>query len=189
MDRTDKISVSAPNSILSRLTKLLEYLSATYPSEGWGPFLSNGEPVYLSIAFSGHSQGGGHAALIAKEHDVARVVMFSSVTDGEPNKLAKWVNNVHATSLTVYYGLVHENDSAFEQITLNWTALGLGNFGAVADINVGAPYAGSHQLKTTKAPQSGDAGFHGSTVVDADTPLTPEGEPELTEAWEYLIGE
>lgn len=190
MDRSPKVSISAANSITNRLTKLLEHLSAQYPAEGWGAFLMNGEPVYSSIALSGHSQGGGHAALIGKTRELARVVMFSSVTDGENGNPAKWVNANHATALTFYYGLAHTKDSAFNPITGNWVALGMGAFGVPVDADtITPPYANSHQLTTSKPPQSGDPGAHGSTSVDADTPLTPEGDPELAEAWKYLVGQ
>jgi len=81
IDRSPWVDVNPANSIDNRLTKLLEYLITQYPDEGWERFLLGDEPKWSQIAMSGHSQGGGHAAMIAKIRLVARVVMFSSVTD------------------------------------------------------------------------------------------------------------
>src|SRR3989441_7968643 len=51
--------ISGPNSIDTRLTKLLEYLYAGHPAEGWSRFLANGTLQYPRIAVGGDSQGGG----------------------------------------------------------------------------------------------------------------------------------
>ncbi len=41
-DHSSLISVNRPNSIENRLIKLLQYLDANYPQEGWGSFLDAG---------------------------------------------------------------------------------------------------------------------------------------------------
>src|SRR3989441_5398880 len=76
--------ISVPNGIDNRLTKLLLYLDAQFPDEGWSRFLERGQLKWSRIAVGGHSQGGGEAAMIAKIRLVPRVVMFSSVPDTVP---------------------------------------------------------------------------------------------------------
>ena len=74
-----------------RLTKLLGFLAAHYPMEGWSRFLADDKPKWSQIALSGHSQGGGEAAMLAKLRVVARVVLFSSVVDRVGTQAAPWV--------------------------------------------------------------------------------------------------
>lgn len=190
MDRSTQLELNAASSITGRLIRLLTYLHTQFPEEGWGAFLEGGEPAYPAITFSGHSQGGGYAALIAKYRNLDRVVMFSAVTDGKAGVAPKWVNANHETPIDRYYGLVNTKDPAFNQILANWTALNMGAFGPPVDVEqINEPYGNSHQLETAVLPQSGDvADAHNSTVVDADTPLTVADEPKLLEAWRYLLG-
>jgi len=77
IDRSPFVNVTAANSIDNRLTKLLVYLDAQFPDEGWSRFLEDGAPKWSQIAVSGQSQGAGQAALIGKLRHVDRVVMFS----------------------------------------------------------------------------------------------------------------
>src|SRR2546425_9573289 len=62
------LNVSVANSIDNRLTKLLQYLTLQYPDEGWDRFLLRDKPKWSQIAVSGHSQGGGNAAMRSEEH-------------------------------------------------------------------------------------------------------------------------
>ena len=68
-------------SIVNRLTKLLQFLDRSHPGEGWGGYLANGAPDWQRIAVAGHSQGGGMAALLAKRVPVARVILLSGPPD------------------------------------------------------------------------------------------------------------
>src|SRR6185503_18998227 len=93
------VKIGPHNCILHRLVKLLESLDQQYANEHWGQFLQNGKPVWNKITVAGHSQGGGHAAFIAKLFVVNRVVMFSSVGDatGGPSWVsAPWLTT-HVT--------------------------------------------------------------------------------------------
>src|SRR5262249_54787697 len=76
----DKLDTGVPNSIQNRLHFLLHYLADHFPQEGWQQFfLKRGKNFdYRKMILCGSSQGGGHAALMAYEHEVARVVMFAS---------------------------------------------------------------------------------------------------------------
>jgi hypothetical protein len=186
MDRTDKITVSAANSIENRLTKLLAHLNATYPSEGWGAFLASGAPLYASIALSGYSQGGGHAALMAKTRALGRVVLFSAVTDGDNGIPAAWLKANAVTPNTLHFGLAHTQDPIFDNITSGWATLGLSFFGIPVDVDsIEPPYANSHQLTTSLNTVTGNT--HAGTAVDAHAPVV-EGASALVPAWTYLIG-
>lgn len=184
MDASDKITESVANSIENRLTKLLAYLNATYPTEGWGAFQDSGEPLYASIALSGYSQGGGHAAVIAKTRALSRVVLFSAVTDGDNGIPASWLKKNPATANSLHYGLAHTQDPAFDPITSGWATLGMSFFGIPVDVDtIDPPYANSHQLTTSAV--TGDT--HAGTALDAHAPVV-EGASALVPAWSYLIG-
>jgi hypothetical protein len=85
VDYSTEISIEGPESILSRTKKILIYLEANYPNENWGQFLDTNENIaYNKVIFSGHSQGGGHAALLAKYYPLKRAVCFSAPNWGNP---------------------------------------------------------------------------------------------------------
>jgi hypothetical protein len=196
VDRTTVVDVDPPNSIDNRLTKLLQYLSTSYPEEGWARFLLHGAPKWSQIAVSGHSQGGGEAAMIAKLRVTARVVLFSSVPDtdvavglGAPVP-PTWEAS-HATPPDRYWGLAHHHDPAYGAITAGWGALGMTGFGPVVLPEASAPpYGFTHTLGTDLLPQTGSylpMAPHNSTAVDAFTPLALDGTPALADAWRYLL--
>ncbi len=82
-----------------RLVKLLQYLDVQHPDEHWGDYLIGGEPNWSRIVISGHSQGAGMAAYIAKRKAVARVVLFSSPWDyvKSSRQPAPWLSETSAT--------------------------------------------------------------------------------------------
>ena len=84
------VAVQTGDTIVNRLYRLLDYLDATYPAEGWGAFLSrddnDGIPEFTdidwdSIVISGHSQGAGHAMVIAKTDAVDGILLFDGGND------------------------------------------------------------------------------------------------------------
>jgi len=188
IDRSPWVDVNPANSIDNRLTKLLEYLITQYPDEGWERFLLGDEPKWSQIAMSGHSQGGGHAAMIAKIRLVARVVMFSSVTDSLQSASVPWV----ATQVTPserYWGIDHGLDEQFRSIRASWDSLGMSIFGpAVAPENSAPPYGFTHMLVTHYLPLRGPGrAAHGAPCTDFNTPLDADGKPLFREAWRYLL--
>lgn len=189
VDRSPLVNVNAANSIDNRLSKLLQYLAAQYPAEGWDRFLIAGDtPKWSQIAVSGHSQGGGHAAMIAKFRLVARVVMFSAVTDSLEGASVPWVA-IHITPSDRYYGLDHELDEQFRGIRASWDSLGMAAFGpAAAPESEPAPYGFSHMLVTHYLPLRGAGrAAHGASSTDANTPLAADGTPLFRDAWDYLL--
>jgi WD40 repeat protein len=193
IDRHTVVDVKRPNSIDNRLTKLLQYLTARYPEEGWSRFLAHGEPKWSRIAVSGHSQGGGQAAMIAKLRVVPRVVLFSAVPDNVSGFGPPTWETSHATRSERYWGLAHEHDPAFQPITASWQALGMNAFGRRVRVEEsGPPYGLTHTLTTDLLPKSGSYtvppnGSHGSTAGDDSTPIASDGTPLLRDAWRYLL--
>lgn len=184
-DRSDRVAVDAANSVENRAVRLLQYLVATYPSEGWDAFLANGGLRYGSIAVAGHSQGGGEAALIAKIRTVARVAMFSSPIDAVDGVSAPWINTANATPSGRYFGFAHESDPAFADITTNWQSLGMGSAAdRVLVDDTAAPYGGAQELESALSVSRP----HNATAVDADTPITL-GTPIYRDVWRTLLGD
>ncbi len=186
IDRTPLVDVNRANSIENRLIKLLEYLQQKQPDTKWGQFLSDSKLHWEAIAFSGHSQGGGHAAMVGKVHSSYRIVMFSAP---EP---AAWTTENLNTPPDSYYGLVHKLESIHNPIVLAWKKLGVPGAPVNAD---GQPssFIMSHQLVTSVTPvgppdKQGLPNYHNSVVVDDFTPVGPDGvTPVLRDVWIYLL--
>ena len=191
IDRSALVNVSPPNSIDNRLAKLLRYLDAQYPEEGWSQFVGDdGQTKWPLIAVSGLSKGGGEAAMIAKLRLVDRVVMFSSVPDSIGRASAPWVGGAHATPSNRYYGLAHLRDGLLPPILAGWDSLGMAVFGPDAIVEANEPpYGWTHMLITDLAPIGGLVGqnAHASTATDGVTPLAADGSPALSDAWGYML--
>lgn len=190
-DRSPLVAITPANSIRNRLAKLLAYLSRTSPGEGWGQFLGeDGEPNWRRISAGGHSQGGGHAAMLGKEVPLARVCMLSAPYDAIVRNgalaLAPWLSEPGRTSPQAYFGLAHEQEQGYALMTAVWASLGLANAETPVLVEGVAPgYGGAHALSTQLEPAR-PGQYHGSTAVDRNTPLLPGGAPALAPAWQYL---
>lgn len=108
-------------SIVNRLAKLLQYLDRHERNRGWAGYLANGAPNWSRIALAGQSQGAGMAAFIAKQHAVARVILFSSpwdfvVSTGNRRNLASWIGWPAKTPPERWFGGYHEQENMAELI-------------------------------------------------------------------------
>ncbi|MBC8099144.1 MAG: hypothetical protein H7Y11_06855, partial [Armatimonadetes bacterium] len=190
--RSSAVDVNPTNAIIHRLTALLSYLDIQDPGGNWKQYITaEGLPLWSNIVLSGHSQGGGHAALIAKQVVVARVIQFASTADYllRQQQPAPWLSNASATPPDHYYGLGHVNDEAvkWQALQANWRALGMDAFGTPVDIDTTPPpYAQSHSLVMSSQPGS-PRRFHGSMVVDPWLALDANGQPNVLPAWQYLL--
>ena len=195
----DEIGIASTDSITNRLIKLLEYLAANDPGQNWNQFLT----VQLNlnwpkIVVSGHSQGAGHAGLMAKVYPVARSVMFSDsdwwTPNGQlPGQPAGWISTPGLTSDEFYFGFISVQDGLipYAIIIPTWDNYGLAQFGGPVLVESNAPpYLGSHMLTTDLTPQSGTTGldYHNSTAVDGATPLAADGTtPVYQGVWQYMM--
>ena len=187
VDRSPHVRVDRVNSVEGRLLAFLRLLALRHPTEGWESFIDGDALRWPTIVVSGLSQGGGHAAYIAKQHLVARVVMFGAPADGLGGRPAPWMS-LGATPDERYFGLAHTRDP-FTSIVPNWNALGLARFGAIAVVERGEPpFGGTHMLTTELAPRSAPGDAHPSVVADGATPIRGDGTPALAPAWRYMLG-
>lgn len=192
-DLSTLVDVGPTECIEHRLTALLAYLATAYPSEDWGQYLDAGQPDWTKIVIAGHSQGGGHAGVIAKLHPVYRCVCLSSPPDYRTvaDETVPWLSMPGATDASRIYGFSHQEDEVviWPLALNNWTALGLDTYGAPVNVDsASAPYGGSHMLTTSlpHASTGGDYPFHGSTAQDASTPLLADGTPAYRPVWIWL---
>ncbi len=192
-DRSNRVTITAADSIQNRLLQVLRYLALQYPEQGWSTFLGNGEIRWSQVVLAGHSQGGGHAAIIAKNRRLAGAVLFAPELDHIRifNDFAPWLAEDSLTPIESYFTFQHINDPIFpfpKQLDA-FALLGLDNFGPPVNVDQAAPpYGNSRQLVTSASPQVAGA-EHGSVVVDPATPILPSGEPLYTEVWGFILNQ
>jgi hypothetical protein len=180
---TNIIDDTPAESIVARLTKLLDYLNAHYPNDGWAGYLADGKPNWARIAVSGHSQGAGMAAFIAKDHEVYRVVLFSSPWDfyNPGRQLASWLFKPPATPLDRWFAVYHAHEPDAGLMSRTYPALGIpASQRQVLDL----------EPRPTPADAAGGAmAYHWSVVGDGATPLDANGTPAYLPVWKFLLGD
>jgi hypothetical protein len=120
-DVSTVVSVDRANSIENRLNKLLQYLAANHPDDGWAEFLdTNGEPKWSETVIAGSSLGAGQAAIIAEQHEVYRAALLHGWVDARHG----WVKRV-ATPSNRYFTLIHQRENFFGRTCYAYLALGL----------------------------------------------------------------
>jgi hypothetical protein len=192
VDYSTEIHVDSVNSITNRLLRLLQYRHANNPTQGWDQYYTGNNLNWGSMMFSGHSQGGGHAAVIGIDHAVQRIIMFASPNDysNTYTQVAPWTLLPHATADSAYYSFNNINDMVAEY---NWQYTSANNFGEGAfgdslrvDINT-CPYNYVHNLYTT-IDSTGLLADHGLVVSDTHTPIDGFGNPVFKDVWAYMLG-
>lgn len=186
-DRHIGVTVSRSDGILNRVDKLVAYLAGQRPAEGWGSFLRDGRADWSRTIVAGTSQGGGMAAMIARDRVVERVVMLASPVESfvaqGTRRAAPWTYQPHATPADRYFAFGHVHDPFGIQVMReSWTALGLA--GPAVDVDSSSPpYAGSHQLTTALSIAGVPAHpTPAMPVVDASGLLI------FLRVWEYALG-
>ncbi|HTO76961.1 MAG TPA: hypothetical protein VMQ61_12870 [Thermoanaerobaculia bacterium] len=180
-------TIASPDSIESRLESCLHFLDAKQPGRGWGEFLTPGGGIrWRKIAVAGHSQGGGHAYMIGKNHEVARVLMFGSPKDYSFHfdAPARGFDANTRTPLRRFFAYNHVRDNGngctHEQqmkILRQITPIELGT----ADADRGPASYGHARVLTTNVDLGASTRFH-SSVLNGSLP----GNPPL---WKYLLTE
>ena len=134
----DPIQVDAANSLVHRLDTLLLRLSARERRFApWGVIRERVMARDLSaVVVSGHSQGAGHALVLARDHEVARVIMLGGLTDrlrsgtaehAAVDWVAAWQSN-SKTPAARLWGYNHSDDKIviLSHLQANYAALGVG---------------------------------------------------------------
>lgn len=200
-ERTTLVDVDQANSIIHRLKTFLLYLHTENPNRGWDQFIDIPADTleWEKIAFGGHSQGGGHAALIAQNHVVNRVLFFNSPTDpGSPD----WLFAENKTPSQHYYGFIHwDNQGPIKEQV--YQAMGMEEWGLRVNVNQETPpYSGrSHILVTdystfehatwpinlTCRESGSKEDPHSDIIVNCELPVNALGETPFQEVWEYML--
>ena len=194
-DFSPHVNVSRPNSAENRLVKLLRYLADQYPHDGWEQYLTAGDvPRWSRILVAGHSQGGGHAALLGKYYSTAGVVMFASMDYSFMyDKAGAWIDKRSNTRIEKFFAVAHTKDETMPITAMRkyWNAFGFRNIAPVINIDdIGFPYANSNTLITSikpAKPSKDNSAYHNLLCMDADTPLMKDGKPVLYDLWVYLL--
>ena len=195
-NRVSFLSVNSVNSIQNRLLKALQYLQATYPSQGWGQYYSGSNLRWDKLIVCGHSQGSGMAAMLAKTRVTDRCIVFTGMdwwTDGAPPRPYNWMFISPQTPVDRWYCFAHERDQFldFTEMQAAAAALDVTRYGACERVE-SAPsddYGSRHFLSTNLEPAPGQSSsYHGCPVVDAATPMQGDGvTPVFKPVWDYLL--
>lgn len=189
VDYSPELVIHPSESILNRVQKLLIYLRSNFPTENWGQYLDASDRInFRKIIFSGHSQGGGHAAIIAKYYGIRRAVCLSSPKDWRNNTDAPplWLSTGEwLTPKSEIYSFNHTLDEHTNHQLEIWDSLGLDNYGPPVNVDtVASPYRFTRQLTTSFLVPIGDD--HGCTVQDNKTPKR-SGSPVFIPVWTYML--
>jgi hypothetical protein len=194
--------VTPADSIVNRLNRLLVWLHANQPSEGWDQYLLVDQTVdWRKVVLAGHSQGGGHVGVLAKSVELARAVYFSSPEDWNDltDQAARWTSTrPNVTPADRQYGFGSDADTLVpnSHAFVHWDGLGLTRppSGPVSVDAAAAPFSGSRQLRTGLSYNPASTAptlalrNHGITVVDVSTPVDGSGRPlfDVNGVWQYL---
>jgi hypothetical protein len=145
-------------AIIPRLVAALRLLDKAAPDEGWGRYLAGDQPRWERIVVSGLSQGAGMAAYMAKQHEVRRVVLFSSPWDftGRERRPAPWLSRPSATPQGRWYAEYHRREDTAPLIAAAYAALAI-PAGNIRIFDRDLP----HDPRTR-----GRNPYHGSTIQD-----------------------
>lgn len=175
-DTTTLITDAPAESIIHRLTVLLQYLAKSYPSEGWGNYLDGSAPRWSAITISGHSQGSAMAAFIAKREALRRVALFSGPFDYGPDRQpAPWLSAPGATPPDRWYAMYHTKEAHADVLAAAYRAL-----------QIPASHIFAVSLPSRKIT-SGDY-YHASVVTTGWTPIAANGQPAYLSDWLQMIG-
>jgi len=186
-NRTTLFTVNRANSIENRLIKLLEYLHSNDVAYGWGQYLdSQTNLVWSNIVIAGHSQGGSHAAIIAKTRLVHRCLMFAAMDWRIPeDQPPDWVSDPGLTPPERYIGLGHYDDEvvSYNRLAANWQALNMDQFAPEHLVDGSYPsYDASHMLMTD-LPSSNE---HSCMISDLAMITNGSGSVYLP-VWQWML--
>jgi hypothetical protein len=149
-------TITADEGIYARVRAALVLLARDDPDGGWNAFFDASETDaarsirWELVLASGHSQGGGHAALLGRRHALARVVMLSSPCDAVVSAPASWLAGPggYATDTTTrFFGLGSPGDTICPEHVAIWGSLGMPaaaqDDGAVACAGSTSPHGNS----------------------------------------------
>ena len=181
-------------SLRDRLVAVLAQAVCTRPDEGWEAFLSDGDPVWGSLAVVGHSLGGGYAALMAVDHALERVVCAGWADwDRGEGQIASWISRPWSTPTSRRFCLFHRRDELVpESVALRMAAAVCPDATESVVESEDPPYAHARVLWTDLDPAREHptaAPHHNALAVDVELPRFWDGANMLADAWTYLLVE
>lgn len=187
------INVNPDNSIRGRLTRLLLYLNATYPTQNWGQYLQSGQVDWSKCVVAGHSQGGGHALFISKKVLLGKAISFASMDwNTALGASAAWVFEPGQTPVSRLFSFISTNDQVFSYVNVQRQLNDLGIPGVPVSIdNSASPFGNTNRLITAATPAlTLLLPDHNITCLDQYIPKNAQGavSPAFDSAWEYLLG-
>ena len=195
--KTRHITIERADSIENRLIKLLTLLAARRPRENWEQFLNPDQSIkWAAIAVAGQSRGGGHAALIALRHRVARAVCTGAPKDYSKrlDAPAAWYGDAPATPKALIFTFNHRQDPQGctpAQLLRNLSALKLDELGAPVDVAVESPPYHHSRALLTSFPLVSDPVVPGNpSARTAHGSVISDGNAERWKpVWTYLLTE
>lgn len=192
-DVSTEVAVDSTNSIVNRLEKLFLYLDQNYPSENWGQYMKNAQIDWTKIVVAGHSQGGGHAAYIAKTNLVEKAIFFASPNDYSSafNRPAPWFSGSWISPKSSLFGFNNLQDDVvpFNQQKEVWDSVGFSNTQDTTLVDQQVfPYLNAHYLYTNNDLNAVASDNHSVMIRDAQVPLSTTGKPVYEDVWRYLLG-
>ena len=199
------LNITKTNSAMNRTLKLVNYMAATYPAEGWGQYLqrdANGACTsvnttygtcnldWTKVVLMGHSQGGSVALYMSSFYPVDRVGMLSGAYDAWDNgngtlTTANWVvarkSKIPVAKVTEF---VHTKDVGITRIRAVEKTLGLSGT-EVNVLSAARPWGFTQRLITTITPTCplDSSQSHNATAQDL---CAPDG--QFVPVWRYVAG-
>lgn len=161
VDHHPFITIAPPDSIETRVVKMLEHLQSLHPGGDWQFFIVDGEPRWSSIVISGISHGASTSGVIGMHRPVERAVMLSGPLDSGQ----AWLKGAPVTPIARFYGFTHTDDSQHAGHLGSFADLALPGEPVVVD-GAAPPYMDSHRLVTSAATGDG----HSSTQAGGSSP-------------------
>lgn len=187
-DVSDELSIAKPDSLVERSRQFLIWLSKHNPQGNWQQFLSNDQTEVLwdKVILAGSSHGSTTAARLAKHQRVSRVVMLCGPRDQDQD----WQALSSATPADRYYGFSHVLDTGWtgNHYPRSWEMLGLGQFGAIVDVDQSSPpYHNSRQLISAADVRGDIKAAHSSVTPGNASPKNATGDYLYEPVWKYLF--
>lgn len=180
----DTANVSRADSVENRLLKVLQYNHKTHPDEGWDTFYTGDHIQWDRIVVGGHSQGAGHAAFLAKEHNLAGVIIFAGPGDFVAGYgPAPWLSYENVTPPERMYAFTHASDPFSQAFFTAQRILGLQVFGPLQNVDTGE--LTSHMLTTALPADSQN--YHSCIIVDEYVLYNEDGAILYEYVWVYMF--
>jgi len=199
------LNITRTSSALNRTLKFVNYMAATYPSEGWGQYLARDAGGrctsfnstygtcnldWSKVVLIGHSQGGSVALYMSSFYPVGRVGMLSGAYDAWDNgdgtlTTANWVaarkSKIPVAKVVEF---VHTRDVGLTRIRAVERTLGIAG-GEKNVLTSARPWGLSQSLITTITPTCplDSSQAHNATAQDL---CAPDG--QFVPVWRYVAG-